>query len=264
MNVSSLGYRTDLIFPAFGGEIVDRGHYLVIRSPANPTYYWGNYLLFSNPPQEGDYRRWRDLFAREIGGLPEIEHQAFGWDSPEGDEGVVQPFLQAGFRLIRSVVMTSDGLCSPVHPSHFVNIRPLKSDADWEQAIENQVMCREPDFDESGFRLFRRRQMDRYRQMAESGLGDWFGAFVGKRLLADLGIFKDGEIGRFQSVQTHPDFRRRGIAGTLVFEAGRQAMTEHHLKTLVIVAEESSNAAQLYESLGFRPVEKQLGLEWWT
>lgn len=264
MKVNSLGYRTDLIFPAFGGEILDRGHYLVIRSPANPTFYWGNYLLFSDPPQEGDYRKWRDLFVREIGGPPQIEHQAFGWDSPEGRVGHVRPFLQAGFRLLRSVVMAGDQLHSPAHPSNFVNIRALKSEADWEQAIENQVLCRDPGFDESGYRLFRERQMERYRKMAESGLGDWFGAFIGKRLLADLGIFKDEEIGRYQSVETHPDFRRRGIAGTLVFEAGRRAMAEHHLNTLVIVAEENSNAAQLYESLGFQPVEKQVGLEWWS
>jgi hypothetical protein len=102
MNVRSLGYRTDLIFTAFDGEIVDRGDYLVIRSPANPTFYWGNYLLFSRPPQAGDVRKWRDLFAREIGTPPETEHQVFGWDSPEGHEGVIQPFLQAGFRLNHS------------------------------------------------------------------------------------------------------------------------------------------------------------------
>ncbi len=69
MNVKSLGYRTDLIFPAFDGEIIDRGDYLVVRSPANPAFYWGNFLLFSQPPQEGDFREWRDLFTLEIGNI---------------------------------------------------------------------------------------------------------------------------------------------------------------------------------------------------
>jgi GNAT superfamily N-acetyltransferase len=263
MNVKSLGYRTDLIFSAFDGEIVDRGDYLVIRSPANPTFYWGNYLLFSRPPQEGDFRKWRDLFAREIGVPPETEHQVFGWDSPEGDEGVIQPFLQAGFRLNRSVVMTSTELRRPARPSDLVSIRALKTESDWEKAVDNQVVCREPEFEESGYRVFRQRQMDRYWKMVESGLGDWFGAFVDQRLVADLGIFHDEGVGRFQSVETHPDFRRRGIAGTLIFRAGRQAMAEYDLHTLVIVAEQASSAARLYETLGFQPVEKQVGLEWW-
>lgn len=263
MNVRSLGYGTDLILPAFDGEIFDRGDYLVIRTPNNPTFYWGNFLLFRRPPREGDYRKWRELFAREIGVPPEFEHQAFGWDSPEGDEGVIQPFLQSGFRPNRGVVMTSRELRPPARPSDLVTVRALKTEADWEQAVDNQVVCREPEFDEVGFREFRRRQMLRYRRMAEAGLGDWFGAFVGKRLVADLGIVRDRGIGRFQSVQTHPEFRRRGIAGTLVVAAGRQAMAEHHLHTLVIVAEPASGPARLYQSLGFEPTEKQVGLEWW-
>jgi GNAT superfamily N-acetyltransferase len=263
MNVRSLGYRTDLIFPSFDGEIVDRGDYLVIRSPANPTFYWGNYLLFSRPPQEGDLRKWRDLFAREIGVPPETEHQVFGWDSPEGDEGVIQPFLQAGFRLNHSVVMTSTELRRPARPSDLVSIRALKTESDWEKAVDNQVVCREPEFEETGYRVFRQRQMDRYRKMVESGLGDWFGAFVDQRLVADLGIFHAEGVGRFQSVETHPGFRRRGIAGTLIFRAGRQAMAEYGLHTLVIVAEQASSPARLYETLGFQPLEKQVGLEWW-
>lgn len=98
--------------------------------------------------------------------------------------------------------------------------------------------------------------------MSASKRGDWFGAFVGEKLVADLGLFRDGSIARFQSVETHPDFRRRGIAGTLIYEAGHLALAERDLDMLVIVAEEGSSPPRLYENLGFRPVEKQLGLEW--
>jgi GNAT superfamily N-acetyltransferase len=263
MIVKSLGYRTDLIFPAFDGEIIDRGDYIVIRSPANPTFYWGNFLLFSQPPQEGDFKKWCDLFAREIGAPPDFEHQVFGWDSPEAEEGITQPFLQAGFRRIRSVVMTSPELQSPARPSDLVSIRALKTESDWEKAVENQVVCREPEFGESEYRTFRSRQMNRYRKMAESGLGDWFGAFIDQRLVADLGIFHKGGLGRFQSVQTHPDFRRRGIAGTLIARAGRQAMVAYGLHTLVIVTDPDSGPERLYASLGFRQTEEQVGLERW-
>ncbi len=38
MNVHSLGYRTDLIFSRFGGEVFDRGDYLVVRTPSNPPF----------------------------------------------------------------------------------------------------------------------------------------------------------------------------------------------------------------------------------
>src|SRR3990172_2123003 len=84
MNPRSLAWRTDLIFPRFDCEILDRGRYLVIRTPSNPTFYWGNFLLFDRPPAPGDDERWPRLFAEEIGAPPRVRHQAFGWDSPEG------------------------------------------------------------------------------------------------------------------------------------------------------------------------------------
>jgi hypothetical protein len=72
MHIKSLGYRTDLIFASFDGEIFDRGDYQVIRSPTNPTFYWGNFLLFPQPPQEGDHEKWRERFVQQIGALPEL------------------------------------------------------------------------------------------------------------------------------------------------------------------------------------------------
>ncbi len=263
MKIKSLGYRTDLIFHAFDGEIINRGAYLVIRTPMNPTFYWGNFLLFSQPPSESDFREWRALFAQEIGTSPEIKHQVFGWDSPEGEVGAIQPFLKAGFRVNREVVLTSSGPRSPTRPSDLVSIRALKTEADWEQAVENQVVCREPEFEENEYREFRIRQMDRYRRMVAADLGDWFGAFAGQKLVADLGLFHAEGIGRFQSVETHPAYRRQGIAGTLIFEAARQAKAAYDLHTLVIVAEQASNPARLYESLGFQLTEQQVGLECW-
>jgi len=263
MKIQSLGYRTDLFFPTFDGQIIDRGNYLVIRTPTNPTFYWGNFLLFSQPPREGDVDVWRNLFAQEIGIPPDSEHQVFGWDSPAGEEGVIQPFIDADFRLDRNVVLTSNEPSNPTNPSRLVSIRPLKSETDWEQAVENQVVCREPEFEEDEYRDFQKKQMGRYRAMSMSGHGDWYGAFIAKRLVADLGIYHHEGVGRFQSVETHPDFRRRGIAGTMIAEASRQAMEKYNSHTLVIVANQDSAPARLYASLGFELTEKQVGLEWW-
>jgi ribosomal protein S18 acetylase RimI-like enzyme len=263
MQVQSLGYRTDLIFSTFDGEITDRGNYLVIQTPKNLDFYWGNYLLFSQPPQAGDFEKWRELFKNEIGGAPAVEHQVFGWDSVSGEEGEIEPFLKAGFRKSRDTVMTCGAPHIPARPSGEICVRILENDADWAQAFENTIKCREPEFTEAEHRVFKLKQMKRYRMMAAAGLGDWYGAFIGERLVADLGIFHDSEVARYQNVETHPDFRRRGIAGTLVHEASRQAIDKYGLETLVIVAEEGSNAARLYQSLGFRQTEMQVGLEWW-
>jgi ribosomal protein S18 acetylase RimI-like enzyme len=261
MDVKSLGYKTDLIFPAFDGEILDRGSYLVVRTPSNPTFFWGNFLLFGGPPAEGDCARWQELFAREIGVPPETWHMTFGWDMVGGEQGIVAPFLADGFHLEQSTVLTAHALRPPARAAAGLDVRPFRSDSDWAQSVENQVATREPEFSESEYRVFRKRAMERYRKMAARGLGDWFGGFLGERLVTDLGIFRSGPLGRFQSVQTHPDFRRRGMAGTLVYEASTYAMQRHGLETLVIVAETDSAAGRLYQSLGFTATEHQVGLE---
>jgi GNAT superfamily N-acetyltransferase len=260
MEVRSLGYRTDLIFPTFDGVIIDRGDYLIIRTPSNPSFYWGNFLLFDHPPQEGDHMNWPELFVKEIGTPPQVEHQAFGWDTTTNEMGTIQPFLKSGFLLEHSAVLTAqrDNLISKFSPD--VTLHRLQSEEDWNQSIENQVICREPMFSESGYRIFRQRQVKRYRDMVSHGLGAWFGAFSGSQLVADLGIFCDRELGRYQSVQTHPDFRRQGIAGALVYKAALYALDHFNLETLVIVAETDSPAERLYRSIGFQLTEHQLGL----
>jgi GNAT superfamily N-acetyltransferase len=259
----SLACRTDLIFPGFDGEILDRRGYLVIRTPSNPTFYWGNFLLFDQPPAPGDEARWPRLFTKEIGVPPQVRHQTFGWDSPEGDPGTAQDFVARGFRLIRSSVLTASTVMPPPHPTSEIVVRPLQSDQDWLEATENQIRCREPDHDEAGYRVFKEAEMKRYRRMALAGRGAWFGAFLGETLVADLGIYHTGDLGRFQTVETHPDYRRRGYAGTLVFQAARHALGAMGLTTLVLVADADSPAERLYRSVGFIPAERAVGLERW-
>ena len=264
MQVKSLGYQTDLIFAAFDGEIIHCDNYLVIRSPTNPTFYWGNYFLFAQPPMEGDYQRWQELFATEIGIPPLVNHQTFGWDSTDNEQGVIDPFLENGFHAQHSVVLTTQKPISPSNLPKAVTVRPLELDDDWAQSVELQVVCRDPEFGEEGYRLFRQRQMNRYRAMSQAGLGAWFGAFIGNQLVADLGIFYTNQLGRYQSVETHPRYRRQGIASYLVAASGKYALDHFGINTLVIVAESDSQAERLYNATGFRMVEQQIGIEKWS
>ena len=264
MTVRSLGYRTDLLFSRFNGEVVDCGNHMAVRTPANPTYYWGNYLLFDAPPKAGDFERWRVLFAQEIGGPPEVRHMALGWNGIDGELGDVQPFLDAGFCLEESVVLATQRVRRPYKYYEEAEIRPISEEWEWEAALDNHVACRGEDHeDDAAFRTYATRKVDRYRMMIEAGLGRWFGAFVEGRLAGDLGLFTFEGLGRFQTVGTHPDFRRRGVCGALVHEAATFAFERMGAETLVMVADANYHAAKIYESAGFAPVERQAGLTWW-
>ena len=64
-NGLSLGWRTELIFARFDGQVVDRGDHLLVLTPTNPGYWWGNFLLFRHAPGAGDFERWTALFDKE-------------------------------------------------------------------------------------------------------------------------------------------------------------------------------------------------------
>ena len=261
--VRSLGFRTDLMIRRLAGaEITDEGDCLVVRTPANPGYYWGNYLLFAGPPAPGEADAWPARFAARF---PAARHLAFGIDGTAGETGAVDPLLAAGLGLEVERVLTAapGALARAGFPAPEAGVRPLAGDADWAQAVLlSGEIDRGPDAASPQHREFLARRRTETRAMAESGRGAQWGAFVDGRLVAQLGIFSDGSgVARYRSVETHPQFRRRGLAGTLVVQAGRYAADRLAATRLVIVAETDGPAIGLYRSLGFGDAELQVTLE---
>jgi ribosomal protein S18 acetylase RimI-like enzyme len=264
MDVQSLGFRTDLIFHHFEGEVTDKGDHLLIRTPRNPTYRWGNYLYFGAPPRKGDFTRWRRLFAEEVGTPPQIPHQVFSWDSLSGEAGCIQPFLDVGFESDTSLVLAAESVHLPPRVNRDIEMRALTSDADFAEMLELDVLTARVDDgeeDEAGMRLFQERKMAAYRRMIAAGSGHWFGAFLEGKLVADMGLFWEGRLARYQSVTTHPDYRRRGICGTLLHFVGVCGLARPDVEKLVIAADANYFAKDSYRSVGFEVVEKSAGVE---
>jgi len=263
MTLRSLGLRTDLALLEAGGELLERSEYLVVRTPAEPGYFWGNLLVFPEAPKPGDFPAWREAFAREFADLPEVRHQTLAWDDPAGTRGATRDFEAAGFEFDADVTLVAEPeeLRPPPRPCAELEVRPLEGDADWEEALANQIGSRQEGFRLGPYEAFKTRRMRALRALCEAGRGWWFGGFLGGRLVGDLGLFRVGELARYQSVGTHPDHRRRGVCGTLVHAAGRHAL-EAGAERLVICADPASDygAMRIYESLGFRPRERGAGL----
>ena len=82
MNLVSLGFRTDIALLQSGGsEVDDRGDHLVVRSPHNPTHWWGNFLLLAQVPAPEDSGLWLERFAAAF---PGATHVALGFDGTHG------------------------------------------------------------------------------------------------------------------------------------------------------------------------------------
>lgn len=262
MKPESLGYQTDFMFRRHAGEIEEKEGYWVVRSPQNPTFYWGNFLLFTQPPQASDLERWPQLFAQEIG---HTRHLAFGWDSPQGEVGQAQLFVQQGFNLLQSVVLTAQAVHAPPKVNPKAQLKPLE---DWQQWMQmelavNRAAPPHERHDEAGHLSYLQGKAAEYEGMISAGLGQWFGAYLDGQLAASLGLFVWEGVGRFQTVSTHPQFRRQGLCGTLVHHAATVGLQQMGARQLVMVADPDYVAIGIYESVGFVHSERQMGLEWW-
>ena len=262
MRINSLGFRTDVALRVLeGAEVTDRGDYLVVRTPDNPDYWWGNFLLLAAWPGPGAGGRWLARFAAEF---PLAQHVALGVDTDPtssddpGDRPLPAEFLTVGLEPQRDTVLTCAAVGPPPYPNAEVEIRRLETDADWRQSVELSARCF--DQDEPGDYVERRTAAR--RRLTQAGRGSWFGALAGGRLLAQLGLFDVGDgYARYQHVETDPRARRQGLAGTLIWQAGRYGREVLGARTFVIVADPADAAIRVYRACGFADTQSQFSFE---
>ena len=159
--------------------------------------------------------------------------------------------------------MSASVVHEPPRPNHQATYRQLTSDDDWAQSIALRVACNDDEEnDDPGHLEFTTLRAATNRALTLAGHGAWFGAFVDGRLLSQMGLVAASPgLARFQSVETHPDARGQGLAGTLVEQVSRYGFGELGASTLVMVADPDYSAIRLYRSVGFVNGESQLQAE---
>lgn len=260
MHLTSLGYQTDLALLSYGESVIDdKGEYVVVTTPTNPKFWWGNFILLPEPPPPEDAQHWLDVFAEEI---PYADHVAMGFDGVDGTVADLAAFSDLGLKAEGGTVMTATSVHAPPRPNSEAVYRPMESDADWQQVVDLRVACKDEYLDDEGYVEFTQAQAATRRQLVADGRGQWFGAFVDGTLLSQMGLFTTRSgLARFQSVETHPDARGQGLAGTLVHAVSRYGFDQLGVNTLVMVADPDYLAIKIYRSVGFDDTETQLQVE---
>jgi len=266
--LQSLAYATDIDVLPQDAIVADHRAYVAVQTPSVPTFYWGNFVLFREPPTEGSRERWEADFERTFG---ERRHRAFGWDRVDGAVGHAEAeFVSAGYDLDVSVALVATDADLAPHPraNRDVVVRrldpaPGADERAWAEVVELQVAGREDGHDEPSYRRFVGDRQAATRGRLHVGDGAWFVAELDGRVVATCGVIVTAGRGRYQTVETLESVRRRGIASRLVHDAGRIALTELGADVLVIVADADYHALPLYESLGFAATERVCGVCWW-
>ena len=255
MRIDTPGLATDLaVLELEGSTITDHGDHLVIRTESNPTYYWGNFLLLERAAAASEIPSWMERFKAEF---PSAAHRAFAILEVDADHS---GWKEHGCTVELDTALAAERMAAPPRPAIDVEVRPFSSDDDWEQSV--LVLASNDDSGHPKARLaFERLHARAERAQAEAGQGRWFGAFVDGRLVSRAGIVVLGPRARYRAVVTHPDFRRRGLAGAVVHAAGEWALAEPGVEQVVIVADTDGPAINLYRSLGLREAGSHITVE---
>ena len=268
----SPGWQTHLMFADFDGEVTEHADHIVVRSPRSPGYYWGNFLLYDRLPTAADFGPWMQRFEEAIRQPePGTGHVAFGMHAQADRFNPPQPFIDAGFTGfgVATLTLHSSGLLPlSKKPGPEFELCPLRLPAEVSGVVELNMACNDEGYEPEGYRQFRTHQMQRYADMAAAGMGHWWGALHQGRVVAALGLFGQRHTGRFQHVETHPDFRRQGLCRALVHAACTHGFTQMGWHTLVMGADPDDVAIGIYRQVGFqlhdrlwmlerRPVEDQ-------
>jgi GNAT superfamily N-acetyltransferase len=256
----NLGYRTDLSLRQKLGTVERRADHWVVRTPSSPGFHWGNFFLLDTAPPVFQLPEWRARFGLEFGSAS--AHFALAWDRALSDVEL-DVYRKAGLELENDVVLTRHSELGTSAPTDHVETPGLSfalatTERHW-QAVANHFFdlspARRNDTVHTNFITDRVRG---FRELIADGRGFWLAAFLDGDLAGSLGLFRTGELARYQEVVVGERFRRRGIGQALVRASIIQAGTLG-VSRLVIVARPGGHAERLYRRLGFEEVAHQQG-----
>jgi GNAT superfamily N-acetyltransferase len=239
------GWVTDLaILQLSGSTVDDAGDHLVIRSPQNPRFHWGNCLFVTDQNSVGDADRWVATFRSAF---PDASWTAIGLigmpDNPE-------PWAAHGLTLGLNDVLTTRKVPQQTPLPEGYSLRRLEGQ-DWALSEARMLTGHRGDGEDlDSYARFTAAQIRTRRQLSDRDVAAFFGAFAGEALVAELGIVRCGATARYQSVGTDEDHRRRGLASHLLGVAARWA-ADMACDRWVIVTEATNPAGAVYRRLGF-------------
>ncbi len=247
MTLRSFGLQSDLVSMQGVSTLETHPRGIIMRTPSEPTYWCGNVLIKQDHviEPEADIAFFKAQF-------PACAHVKILWDTPCPSIASLHGVFPDGYEVDSYDVLTLSGRVVDVDAPQGIVLRVLESDADWaaSETLASEIAIAEGFLPEVHDPFLRRRYEVRRAQIVE-GLGAWFVAFEGDKLVAHMGLFHTETVARYQAVETRATHRRRGICAALLSYVSGWAASFAPDAVQVIVAEADSDAGRLYRRQGF-------------
>ncbi len=258
-----LELRSEAIIGQLECELIEQEDYFVFRTPANPTYHYGNLLCLKVPLNSYSKTQWQQHFSSAFHDMPLVEHYTFCWPRALETEQVKNDFIDHGFSYeeVHVLSLLRKSFETPQEQNTEVTLRPLTTDNDWQQWLELSLAEQQGDYDQTSLRHFLTARMANYQALDHGGQGQYLGAFNADQLIGYAGLYHKNELARFQNVHVISKYQNQKIAKTLLSKLIAQAPAE--VTTFVIVADEHYHATKLYQGLGFKVTERNCSVSWW-
>lgn len=258
-----LGLRSEYVISHLSSEFIDTDDVIVLSSPDDPNYYFGNLLALKIPLDCLSPTQWLQRFQERFQHLPAVKHCTLVWVREEPIPVNVSRFMQLGFDYEENHVLylKREHFRSPDQLNVEVDYRPLVTDDDWSQWTSLNIAEQIESHTEEELRPYLAGRIRNYHALKQKGLGETLGAFHNGRLIGYAGLYHLNGLGRYQNVHVIPEFQNRHMARTLLTHL-TQRLPET-VDELVIVADEHYHASKLYQSLGFTIAERECSLCWW-
>ena len=242
---------------------------IVYKTKTRPDYWFGNYIVSSIPVTSESLpeirSQWQKEFSQEAGILWQIVEWEIPFDGEMPDVSKIARALNAeiDIRIVR--IARRGEFQLHLSRSEFVSdieLIKVKNQVQYDNALQIALADHEAAPVSGATSDFIQWRLEQRLQSAILDNGNWWLLMHQGVPVASCGLFfdQDGLKARFREVTTHPEWRGRGFATTLVRMLAQNFLTQGQVQELIIVSEPDSIADRIYSKLDFKAVSYQIAL----
>ena len=260
-DLKSLALKSDLFLSEIESQIVDHGDCIQVQTTAQPHYFWGNFLIFPKPPGSPALKEWKERY-RQLFNTKDPGFYIFTWDveSKAPSRELIQGWERQELSCSVDITLRHS---KPASPKIVPNLKVRKLQLEEYELIPQLHYNPASAFSGEQQLAFMSKRVEFYTLFQSKGLGERYGAFLGKELVGELGIYFQDGIARYNEIATHQEHYRKGICSQLVQDSARLLSQEKEVKHFVIVADRDYHAINAYKSLGFEEYQENYSLQWY-